>query len=79
MVVKHDGSVTVLAGMLRCDLNLSYSIDISDLVCLAEYLFGSYSAERCPFLECDTDDSGMIDISDLAYLVNYLFDGGPPP
>lgn len=78
-VVKRDGSVTVLAGMTKCDLNLSGSIEISDLVCFVEYLFGSFNSEVCPFLQCDTDNSGMLDISDLAFLVNYLFDGGPPP
>jgi hypothetical protein len=79
VVAKHDGSVTVLAGMIMCDINLSGSIDISDLVCLIEYLFGSFNSETCPFLQCDTDNSGVLDISDLAYLVNYLFDNGPPP
>ncbi|GEM_PF-1373468 len=57
-------------------------IDISDLVCLVEYMFCQYPEVCCvPHCidEADIDGSGDIDISDLVYLVDFIFMAGPQP
>ena len=78
-VIANDGSATVQPGDHKCDNDGNCFVDISDLTCLIEYLFGSFDAIRCSTLNCDPNLSGQEDISDLAYLVEYLFNGGPPP
>ncbi len=56
-------------------------IDISDLVVLVAYAFGSGSAPTC-MEEADIDGSGgsaPVDISDIVLLVAYMFQNGAAP
>ncbi len=68
------------------DCDCSGTLDIADLVCMVDYMFGSGSACQ-PYLQpysihildigCTGD--GNTDISDLVYFVDFMFNGGPPP
>lgn len=55
-------------------------VDISDLVCLMDYMFDGGPTPPC-LGEADIDGSvrGVIDISDLVHLVDYMFSGGIAP
>ena len=77
-IIIDNGSVQVLPRTI-CDWDDSGSIDISDLNCMVEYLFGAYDPTACPYQFCDINRTGQVDIGDLTYLVEYLFAGGPPP
>ena len=79
IVIKNEGSVTLLLPFKNCDINLNGSWEISDLTCLVDYFFGTIGPDNCPSVWCDTDHSGNMDIYDLTYFVNFLFRGGPPP
>ncbi|MEA1980068.1 MAG: hypothetical protein U9N54_03740 [candidate division Zixibacteria bacterium] len=74
-----DGSITIIPTILNCDNNNSGMVEISDLVCVVNYLFGDFNVLACPTMNCDTNNSGIIDISDLTYLIEYLFNNGPTP
>ncbi len=65
-----------------CDCN--GRIDIADLVCWIEHMFGFGPACE-PYMQpysiqiLDVTCSGTADISDLVYLVDYMFSDGPAP
>ena len=73
----HDGSITL--RIMNCDLDGSGFWDITDLVCLVDFMFTTLDIEICPILRCDTDSDGTIDIADLVYIVEYMFNDGPAP
>ncbi|KAA3632253.1 MAG: hypothetical protein DWP97_11340, partial [Calditrichaeota bacterium] len=57
-------------------------IDISDLVFLVDYMFGTPAGPQPPCIEeADVDASLGIDIADMVYLVDYMFGSpaGPAP
>lgn len=57
-------------------------VDISDIVYLVSYSFGSSGGPAPPcFEEADVDASGEIDISDIVFIVSYSFGSpsGPAP
>ncbi len=54
------------------------TIDIADLVYLADYMFSNGPQPLCPE-ESNIDGLGNLDISDLVFLVDYMFNNGPPP
>lgn len=68
------------------DCDCSGSLDIADLVCMVDYMFGSgwvcepylqpYSTH---ILDMGCSGDGNVDISDLVHLVDYMFTGGLPP
>lgn len=55
-------------------------VDISDLVCVVDFMFNGGPGPGCP-IEGDIDgDSGEVtDIGDLVYLVDFMFNSGPTP
>lgn len=66
------------------DCDCSGSLDIADLVCMVDYMFGSgWVCE--PYQQpysihiLDISCTGGSDISDLVFFVDYMFHGGPPP
>ena len=61
------------------DLDGTGAIDISDLVCLVDYMFTGGPPPAYSLLSADLDCSLGVDISDLVYLVDYMFTGGPEP
>lgn len=66
------------------DCDCSGSLDIADLVCMVDYMFGSGSVCE-PYQQpysihiLDISCTGGSDISDLVFFVDYMFHGGPPP
>lgn len=78
MVELNPGSITL--RVLNCDQDGNGEWDISDLVCLIDYMFNSYNTETCPLLSCEVDLNQGLDISDLVGFIDYFFnDGDPPP
>jgi len=56
------------------------NIDISDIIYLVDYMFGSGPAPTCTTAaNVDGSADGGVDISDLIYLVDYMFGSGPAP
>jgi hypothetical protein len=53
-------------------------VDISDLIYLVEYSFGTGPAPVCTE-EADVNGDGTLDVSDMIYLVDYSFGDGPAP
>ena len=74
--------VDVSFPMGDCDCN--GCLDIADLVCMVDHMFGLGSSCE-PYLQpysvhiLDVDCIGNVDISDLVHIVDYMFSGGPPP
>ena len=63
----------------RGDVDGSGSVNLSDAVQLADYLFaGGTEPESCEAV-WDVDDSGSANITDVNFLFNHLFAGGPAP
>ncbi len=60
------------------DVNNSHTVDISDVIELVDYMFGTGSAPS-PLFVADFDHSCTVDISDMIYLVEYTFNSGPAP
>jgi hypothetical protein len=60
------------------DANSDWTVDISDVVYLLNYLFVGGPAPE-PFGAGDATCDGVVDASDVVYLLNYLFVNGPPP
>ena len=76
--------VSLLDGKLAiplptCDNNGNVTVNIVDLLCVVNYLFGGFNPSTCPTFHCDANASGGVNVVDLTYLVSYLFNGGPPP
>ena len=76
-VKLYDGSITL--KLINCDINISGELEITDLLCFVDYVFGEIDPLECPFLRCDANGNGQVDISDLLYLIDYVFGDGPPP
>jgi len=79
-----NGSLTVLFSFVcgNIDGDIQGNIDISDLVFLVNYMFGTPSGPAPdPLSSADVNCSLEVDISDLVYLVNYMFGtpSGPAP
>ncbi len=63
---------------LRGDSNSSSTIDVSDAVFTAVYLFVTGSAPECEDA-ADINDDGRIDLSDSVHTLFFVFLGGTPP
>jgi hypothetical protein len=69
----------ISGDFLRGDVNADGSIDITDPVSLAGYLFLG-QPQTLPCLDAaDIDDSGALDLTDAVYVASWLFMGGPRP
>jgi ELWxxDGT repeat protein len=62
----------------RGDCNDDGTVDISDAVCILNWLFLGGAAPGCVAVTNTNGDAGE-DISDATYLLNHLFLGGPAP
>ena len=60
------------------DNDLSGEVNISDLVTLIEYQFGSGSQPAC-IEQADLNNDWTLDISDILFMVEYMFNYGPAP
>jgi hypothetical protein len=83
--ITDTGLVTTSSNVLSFytwkpgDLDISHTLDISDLVYLVDYMFTGGPPPIPILLMADMDCSLGVDISDLVYLVDYMFTGGPAP
>lgn len=77
IVTLKNGSISL--KILNCDIDGSGFYDISDLVCLIDYMFREIDPEICPLIYCENDQNNEMDIADLVYFVDYMFRQGPPP
>ena len=63
----------------RGDFNRNNTVDLTDIVLSATYLFDTGIAPTCPDA-VDANDDGFLDVSDPVYLLFFLFlQGDPPP
>jgi hypothetical protein len=62
----------------RGDCNNDGNIDISDAVCILNFLYKKGAAPEC-LDSGDVNDDGNLDISDAIYVLNFLFLDGPDP
>jgi Dockerin type I domain len=76
-VALIDGRAFI--SLPTCDNNGNISVNVVDLLCVVNYLFGGFNPVTCPTFHCDANKSGGVNVVDLTYLVQYLFQGGPPP
>lgn len=76
-VAYSDGREFI--SLPTCDNNGNFTVNILDLLCVVNYLFGGFNPAVCPTFHCDANKSGGVNVVDLTYLVQYLFAGGPPP
>jgi hypothetical protein len=77
-----------LPGLIPGDCNHDATLDISDGVCLLDYLFlngdthlpcgGGTADDPSNLLLMDSNDDKMVDLSDAVSLFLFLFLGGPP-
>ncbi len=74
----RDYLIIKYAQHLRGDWNKDGFINISDVICLINFLYAGGNApqpKEIGNINCD----GVIDVGDVIYLINYLFKGGPEP
>lgn len=71
-VILSDGSISL--ELLNCDLSGSGELEISDLLCLVDYMFNVTEPYTCPLLYCDTNNDQVLDITDLLFLVSVMFE-----
>ena len=62
----------------RADGNQDGDVNISDAVCILNWLFLGGSEPGC-VAATNTNGDEAVDISDPVYLLGFLFFGGPPP
>ncbi len=67
---NHDG--------IRGDVDMSGSINVSDVTYLVYYLFRHGPEPPCSE-EGDVDGNSAINVADVTYIVYYLFRSGPAP
>ena len=66
------------ARFRRGDCNDDGTVDISDAVCILEWLFLGSDTPGC-IAVTNVDGNGQVDITDPIYLLTHLFLGGPAP
>ncbi len=66
------------ARFLRGDCNHDGGVDISDAVCMVNWLFLGEAGSGC-VAATNVDGVGAVNITDPIYLLTHLFLGGPPP
>jgi hypothetical protein len=66
-------------AVARGDANNDASVDISDVVYLARYIFDEGMAPQPHAGVGDVNCDGIVDVSDITYLVAHIFSGGPRP
>ena len=63
---------------LRGDCTSEGEINISDAVCILNWLFAGQVTPGC-VAATNTNGEGATNITDATYLLNHLFSGGPAP
>ena len=75
VVTIADPSAPADPGMMRGDVNLDNSCNLTDAINLLDYLYvGNFEATCAD--SCDVDDSGSVNLADAVNLLSGLFSGG---
>ncbi|MDG2085674.1 MAG: dockerin type I repeat-containing protein [Planctomycetota bacterium] len=75
VITISDPSAPADPGMMRGDVNLDNSCNLTDAINLLDYLYvGNYEATCAD--SCDVDDSGSVNLADAVNLLSGLFGGG---
>lgn len=64
--------------VLNADVNSDWSINITDMVQILDWLFENGPQPLC-WGAADANGDNHIDLADPTYIGNYLFNGGSPP
>lgn len=76
-VTIADPSVPETPGLMRGDVNLDASCNLTDAILMLDYLYlGNFDAPCAD--SCDVDDSGSVNLADAVNLLSGLFGGGFP-
>ncbi len=78
LVISVRGEGCCIGTTGNVDNSPDVTVDIADLVYLADYMFNSGPEPPCPE-EADMNGDQSLDIADLVYLADYMFSGGPAP
>lgn len=62
----------------RGDANNDQTVDISDAICISNWLFNGGAEPGC-LNQADANNDGKVDVSDSVYVNEWLFNGGPQP
>jgi uncharacterized delta-60 repeat protein len=77
-VARLHGDTAARSIFLRSDCSDDGIVNISDAVCILNWLFRGGAAPVC-LATADADGGGAVDIADPVYLLSHLFLGGPAP
>jgi hypothetical protein len=73
----RNGTARAEVVLYRGDMNFDGAIDVSDLIYMVNYFFGSGPAPQPVILAADHDCSESVNVSDMVHLVTWMFQGGP--
>jgi PKD repeat protein len=75
----NNDSCTLFRSFKRGDVNCDASINLADVIYLANYILKG-GASPCPVVEAgDIDYDGQVNLVDVIFLANYILKGGPGP
>jgi hypothetical protein len=74
-----DGVRRFGPGCKKGDVNVSGTINSSDIIYLVNFVFKGGPAPGCNPAVGDVNCNGVTNSADIIYLVNYVFKGGPAP
>ncbi len=77
-IYEIEVSPPAVPAFLRGDGSGDGNLDLTDAVCVLDWLFGGAAKPGC-LAALDTNGDGQVDIADPLWLLNYLFAGGPAP
>ncbi|HEV8335703.1 MAG TPA: hypothetical protein VGR67_04725 [Candidatus Polarisedimenticolia bacterium] len=77
-MARLHGDAASRSSFLRGDCNDDGRVDLSDAVCILNWLFFAGAGPGC-LAVANMDGVGAVDITDPIYLLTHLFLGGPAP
>ena len=75
VIVTIADQTPALTEVMRGDVNLDTSCNLTDAINLLDYLYVGNFDTTCPDA-CDVDDSGSVNLADAVNLLSGLFGGG---
>ncbi len=70
----HDPEYSCICG----DVNDDLILNVGDIICLLNYLFGGGAPPVDPIERGDVNNDCTIDMGDVVYLLSYLYENYPP-